>query len=1153
MRNMRSFAAGTGLVGFILLAGLALVNCQSGDGHPDDRAYAKRITEYNELMEGANAYGMPGDWLLYNGKVRVIIADLAQSAGMGLSGGSLIDADIIRKGKDAHGRDAFQETFPTVNLLIPEVDDALVAGVSVANDGSDGAPAVVRVEGEAIPLFTLFAFEGVVGGLHAYQFSTDYILEPNASYVKIVTTVTMNPDGADEVVPIPDTSDPLDVFAHILLGNQVLGDVLINGSSLDVFGPPFGFGEDQLVSDLFFAGVSTFTDPILADFIASVGDDVSYGMATKDGQLSVPIFSASTTAVVGAVSRDNNRFSFERYFIIGDGDVASVLDTLYEIRGVETGTLKGNVLDASTMEPVSGANVLIFKIPDGELLGDDPPRIDDLEAWLLEAGIDDTLPWNQAFLSQAETDVGEDTTFDGSFSADLVPGRYVIFPHTHDRPDPTPTILRVRAGETTTQTLFMPASARLTFTLRDAVTGEGIPGKLTLQGENGLATMSQILGDGFLPDGISYVAYTYDGGGELTLEPGTYDYTFSRGIEYSIDTGTVTVDPRFPANLYGFITQVVDTSGYMSMDFHQHCENSFDSGIKIEKRLITNVVENLEILVGTDHDYITNYRPIVRKLGVEDYIHTIISNELTTFEIGHYIGFPLFWDPMLPGNGAIDWRGMRPQDMFDAFRAIGFLGPENTVTHSAHPRDSILGYYYVYDVDPATGCPGPSGSFMNAFNPLVTAENYTEDYESTEVLNAKRFEIIRTPTTLEYAKMRLIGEESRVEFPECPDCDPGDELPGGGICPAWDVDPEYGSCRVSVYRMMKRTLAEQDGILGRSNMLSRDFIHVLDDWFRDVNLNGTAARTATAGSDSHSAVRTEAGCPRSYLMFSTDKPGLVDNQEVVDRIFDHQVMNTYGPFIEFDIDGHPLGSVHTNIDGAVGLHVRVQSPLWFDVDRIEIYANGLLVHEIDNANGSRTPGEFLDNESIVNFDDVIEIDGLDRDTWFAVIAMGPDPMAPVFTSNEFPYINIGSLIAMALSDESFQVIIDDVIAECDDPEIGSTWWSAIICLVFGILNDPESPIEISDLLEGLLPKSPSSIFPTIPYAQTNAIFVDVDGNGAFDPMTEEELPVLFEAEGEEESMAVIESLTGDMANAAVLKRLLRLFNSPHPFPSRRLR
>ncbi len=1135
MQSLRSSTIRAGHLWPLLLFGLFLCHCSSENRHPADRAYAKRISEYNECMEGADAYGMPDDFMLYNSEIQAIITDVNYSPGFGLSGGTLVDADIIRKGRDATGRDQFQESIPTVNLLIPEVDDPSVARVSIAKDGSDGGPAIVRVEGTAIPLFTLFAFEGIVGGFHTYEFTTDYILDPGVRYIRMVTIVTMRGDGSDQVAPIPDTSDPLDVFAHIILGNQVLGDVLLFGSSLNVFGPPFGFGEDILVRDLFLNGTSTFTQPILADFLIGVGDKVSYGFATRDGQLSVPLFSASTTAVVGAVSRHEDRFSFERYFVVGEGDVASVLDSIYEIRGTKTGKLEGHLLDEMTMDPVSGASVLVFKVPEGEALDGRIPTLQELEANLMEASVGNPLyqKWSQSFISQFGTDAGEDTLFDGSFSGSLEPGRYIICAHAHDRADPLPVLVTVEDGHTTEQTLLIPPAGRIVFELRDATTHEGIPGKLTLKGVGGHAIPSPVLGDGFLPEGISYVAHTHDGKGEIVVEPGTYDYTFSRGIEYSIDTGRVTVGPRFPAKIYGFIRQVVDSAGYMSMDFHQHCEVSVDSGIPIKKRLITNLAEGVEILTATDHDVIVNYTPIVRDLGAQGLIHPILSEELTTFEMGHYIGFPLKQDLTKPGNGAIDWRGMVPQQIFDAFRAKGSLGRSNTVCHVAHPRDSILGYYYVYSLDPVTGAPSGTGSFMSIFNPLVVDDNYSQDYESTEVLNAKRLEIIRTPTALEYDRMRATGEEDKGLYPECPQCEPG--IDG---CPLWDTDPTFASCRVSVYRIMKRTLVEESLIQDGTNPLSTDFIHVLDDYFRDLN-QGTI-RAATAGSDSHSAVRTEAGCPRSYLMFSTDKPGLATDEEIVERIFSQQVFNTYGPFVEVDVDGHPLGSVHTDTDGSVGLHIRIQSPLWFDVARIEIYANGELVREIDNAFGSLEPGEHLDNSRIVNYDHRIELDGLDEDTWFVVLVMGPDNLSPVFTANEFPYIQIGNLISMALSSESFEAIIGDILAECDEQGLHKTWWSLIICLIFEAIGEMENPSEIiEDLLAGLLPKSPSSIFPIHPYAQTNAIFVDVDGNGGYDPP----LLAFDRSDGTPGGDEALNPLAQYMSNPAVLKRMARIFAS----------
>ena len=263
-------------------------------------------------------------------------------------------------------------------------------------------------------------------------------------------------------------------------------------------------------------------------------------------------------------------------------------------------------------------------------------------------------------------------------------------------------------------------------------------------------------------------------------------------------------------------------------------------------------------------------------------------------------------------------------------------------------------------------------------------------------------------------------------------------------------------------------------------------------------------------------------------------------EEIVERIFSQQVFNTYGPFVEVDVDGHPLGSVHTDTDGSVGLHIRIQSPLWFDVARIEIYANGELVREIDNAFGSLEPGEHLDNSRIVNYDHRIELDGLDEDTWFVVLVMGPDNLSPVFTANEFPYIQIGNLISMALSSESFEAIIGDILAECDEQGLHKTWWSLIICLIFEAIGEMENPSEIiEDLLAGLLPKSPSSIFPIHPYAQTNAIFVDVDGNGGYDPP----LLAFDRSDGTPGGDEALNPLAQYMSNPAVLKRMARIFAS----------
>src|SRR6185503_19214541 len=54
------------------------------------------------------------------------------------------------------------------------------------------------------------------------------------------------------------------------------------------------------------------------------------------------------------------QFSFTSYFVVGKGDVASVLDAIYEVHGEPTGTLGGHVIDDQTSQPIAHANLLVL-------------------------------------------------------------------------------------------------------------------------------------------------------------------------------------------------------------------------------------------------------------------------------------------------------------------------------------------------------------------------------------------------------------------------------------------------------------------------------------------------------------------------------------------------------------------------------------------------------------------------------------------------------------------------------------------------------------------------------------------------------------------------------------------------------------------------
>ena len=176
----------------------------------------------------------------------------------------------------------------------------------------------------------------------------------------------------------------------------------------------------------------------------------------------------------------------------------------------------------------------------------------------------------------------------------------------------------------------------------------------------------------------------------------------------------------------------------------------------------------------------------------------------------------------------------------------------------------------------------------------------------------------------------------------------------------------------------------------------------VDDWFQ--LLNRGVRRPFLGNSDTHGMYGVEAGMPRNYVKSSTDVPPAISSEEVAAAVKAGKLFATYGPFVELTLDGKGMGqTVNVKKDQAVKLKLRVQSPRWFDVDRIEVYRNGLLIKAIkgthDCAKGSsaciRSP-----NNTVVNFDGTIS-DTPTKDSWYVVAVMGLDgkTLAPVYSSS----------------------------------------------------------------------------------------------------------------------------------------------------------
>jgi hypothetical protein len=188
----------------------------------------------------------------------------------------------------------------------------------------------------------------------------------------------------------------------------------------------------------------------------------------------------------------------------------------------------------------------------------------------------------------------------------------------------------------------------------------------------------------------------------------------------------------------------------------------------------------------------------------------------------------------------------------------------------------------------------------------------------------------------------------------------------------------------------------------------------IDDWFQ--LLNHGVRRPMLGNSDSHGTYGTEAGIPRNYVRSEADLPEAIQPEEIAAQVKKMQTLPTYGPFVELSLNGRPMGSIVAVTKGdSVSLGVRVQSPLWFDIDRIEVYRNGELIREVtgraDCAAGPSADCIRVPNDKVLKYEGTI-VDKPGEDAWYVVIAMGLDgkSLAPVYSSTPVARLGMYELI-----------------------------------------------------------------------------------------------------------------------------------------------
>lgn len=616
---------------------------------PKGYVSARRTAMPLDMVGGDNAYGIRGrSFILENDQVRFLIQDAGAAVHLGVHGGTLIDADRRRNpGED--GNDQFREVFPMVGFRV-----AKVALVEVVKDGSDGTEAVVRVTGNDGPT-GITKFIDDLGQPLGVTFENDYILRPDVPYLLMRTRVK-NP-----------SDHPLDTLA--------VGDFISFGGASEVFTAEGGFTGN----------------PMQVVAMVSTGRGASYGYAVSSGEITIPYQESNATlAILGTdFSVPAKGFaSFDRVFIVGRGDVASVLEVVQELRGNEVVPATGTVRDEGG-QAIEGAVVTAFRAGEGH-------------------------PGGGRAVNQAITGA------DGRYRMTLPPGTYDFVAAVPGRLR----VVREAVDPAKVAADFQMAPAGrvgLDIVERDAGgQSQGhIPAKVSLYcGDGAEAPWSEL--NERERYGLCAVLFQTHGEEVFPVKPGHYRAVISRGIEYEVETiEDLEVKPGQMVWIERKLFRSVDTTGWLAADLHQHTFGSIDSEMSHRDKVIENLAEGVEIAAITDHDNLTSYGPAILALGVGDLIASLDGDEVSASGRGHFNIF----EPRGSHEDLDAYRGAQLYafrtipELFDALRGI----PGVRAIQVNHPRDGLDAYFSFARFDPVTGLSHG------------TQEAMTDDFDMVEV------------------------------------------------------------------------------------------------------------------------------------------------------------------------------------------------------------------------------------------------------------------------------------------------------------------------------------------------------------------------------------------------------------------------------------
>ncbi|MFQ5513481.1 MAG: CehA/McbA family metallohydrolase [Myxococcota bacterium] len=451
--------------------------------------------------------------------------------------------------------------------------------------------------------------------------------------------------------------------------------------------------------------------------------------------------------------------------------------------------------------------------------------------------------------------------------------------------------------------------------------------------------------------------YLADGTIKIQVRPGKYELFATRGPEYTVARSRVTVREGRTRRRRLRVRRIVETPGYLSGDFHIHSARSFDSSAAVRDRVVSFAAEGVEVMISTDHDYQTDYAPVITSLGLESWISSIVGNEITTSvpnppafpdSLGHINAWPQTHVPDARRNGAIEDEYVAPNLIFSRARGQGAEVVQYNHVRAGVSGITSIGFFNNFGYDPNLPITTPP-------NDLLLDDDVTG---TSSVSNPDGFR------NIDFDVMEIINGTN----------------------------------------------------VGRFLEVRRDWFSLLNQMNAPTPAGPVPFIGGTAVSDSHRLTSDSPGYARSYVAGVGDDPSTVDVSAFNANIRAGRLIGTTGPFVEFairDASGSraELGETLVPSSSSLVLEIRVQATNWIPVEEVRVIRNGFVeptlvfdAASIPSVRDAPSKPWTQSRSRVVRFDAELPVN-VSEDSYFVVeagIKLDPPSPTPDFVNTVVP-------------------------------------------------------------------------------------------------------------------------------------------------------